>query len=143
MRGQIVWIEPVFFLLFGLFHLHRIWGLLDRTGYASLWTGLLRERGLAYYVLPLALALLCVAGISVLLRRGARGCPWRWLYLLGGGYVLFDLAAILSGWTPWLELLEWMFDVSNPAWDLLWGGFSLMGLLSLLFGIKLWIKKSK
>jgi len=30
----IVW-EPWFFMAFGLFHLHRIWGLTDRKSYAE------------------------------------------------------------------------------------------------------------
>lgn len=27
--------EPWFFLVFGVFHLHRIWGLVDRKSYAD------------------------------------------------------------------------------------------------------------
>ncbi len=141
MSGKIAWTEPVFFLAFGLFHLHRIWALTDRTAYAEFWLGVLEEKGILYFGLMGALALLCGAGLFVFVRFQRPW--WRWIYLLGGGYVLFDLAAILSGWTPWLGLLEWMFDVSNPAWDLLWGGFSLVGLLSFLFGIKLLIIKLK
>ncbi len=33
--------EPWFFLFFGLFHLHRIWGLIDRDSYADFWIGIL------------------------------------------------------------------------------------------------------
>lgn len=36
----IVW-EPWFFMVFGLFHLHRIWGLIDRKSYAEFWNKLL------------------------------------------------------------------------------------------------------
>lgn len=30
----LVW-EPWFFIVFGLFHLHRIWGLIERDSYAG------------------------------------------------------------------------------------------------------------
>ena len=33
--------EPWFFLFFGVFHLHRIWALIDREGYASFWQKIL------------------------------------------------------------------------------------------------------
>lgn len=140
---MILWAEPVFFLAFGLFHLHRLWGLADRTGYAAFWLGLLQNRGPAYFCLLAALALLCGAGLAVFFRKGARGAWWRWAYLAGGGYVLFDLAAIASGWAPWRALLAWMFQVDNPFWNWIWGGFSLLGLLSLLLGLYLICKKWK
>ena len=43
--------EPWFFILFGLFHLHRVWGLLDREDYAAFWLGVLTERGAFYWAL--------------------------------------------------------------------------------------------
>ena len=100
MTGKIFWIEPLFFLLFGVFHLHRLWALIDRVTYADFWLSILDEKN-----------------------------------------VLFDLAAIAAGWDVWDSLLRWMFDVGNPTWNWLWGGFSLLGLLSLLFGVKLLIQK--
>lgn len=33
--------EPWFILFFGLFHLHRIWGLIDRDSYADFCLGIL------------------------------------------------------------------------------------------------------
>lgn len=33
--------EPYFFMFFGLFHLHRIWGLIDRKSYADFWVGMM------------------------------------------------------------------------------------------------------
>ncbi|MGN0461075.1 MAG: hypothetical protein ACI4HZ_01370, partial [Ruminococcus sp.] len=55
--------EPWFFIFFGLFHLHRIWGLIDRYSYAEFWTGVLENKGLFYFVLMGILAILCVLGI--------------------------------------------------------------------------------
>ena len=139
MTRKIFWIEPLFFLLFGMFHLHRLWALMDGPAYADFWLGVLEERGATYFGLMGVLVLLCVAGLSVFFRT--RRPWWRWLYLLGGGYVLFDLAAIAAGWEVWDSLLRWMFDVDNPAWNWLWGGFSGLGLLSLLFGFYLLYQK--
>lgn len=139
MTRKIFWIEPLFFLLFGVFHLHRLWALMDGPAYADFWLGVLEERGATYFGLMGVLVLLCVAGLSVFFRT--RRPWWRWLYLLGGGYVLFDLAAIAAGWEVWDSLLRWMFDVDNPAWNWLWGGFSGLGLLSLLFGFYLLYQK--
>ena len=139
MTRKIFWIEPLFFLLFGIFHLHRLWALMDGPAYADFWLGVLEERGATYFGLMGVLVLLCVAGLSVFFRT--RRPWWRWLYLMGGGYVLFDLAAIAAGWEVWDSLLRWMFDVDNPAWNWLWGGFSGLGLLSLLFGFYLLYQK--
>ena len=139
MTRKIFWIEPLFFLLFGMFHLHRLWALMDGPAYADFWLGVLEERGATYFGLMGVLVLLCVAGLSVFFRT--RRPWWRWLYLLGGGYVLFDLAAIAAGWEVWDSLLRWMFDVDNSAWNWLWGGFSGLGLLSLLFGFYLLYQK--
>ena len=43
--------EPWFFMFFGLFHLHRIWGLIDRKSYADFWLGILESKGVFYFVL--------------------------------------------------------------------------------------------
>ena len=52
--------EPWFFMAFGLFHLHRIWGLIDRISYAGFWMGVLENKGLFYFVLMGIMAMLCV-----------------------------------------------------------------------------------
>ena len=35
--------EPWFFLFFGIFHLHRIWAMVDRKSYASFWLDRLKN----------------------------------------------------------------------------------------------------
>lgn len=37
-------------MIFGLFHLHRIWGLIDRNSYADFWMGVLESKGLFYFI---------------------------------------------------------------------------------------------
>ena len=78
--------EPWFFLLFGLFHLHRVWALMAGLGGMCLWA------------------------LALFFRWFRKRRWWRWAYLLGGGYVLFDLFAIAAGLPFWHRLLEAMFD---------------------------------
>ena len=126
-RTQLHWFEPWFFLFFGLFHLHRIWGLFDRRGYAGFWLGVLEERGALYFSLMGLFAALCFAGLWAFFRCRRDNPWWRWLYVFGGGYVLWDLFAIAAGLDFWRALLYGMFDVSSPFWNLIWGGFTALG----------------
>lgn len=119
--------EPCFFMFFGLFHVHRIWGLFDRESYAAFWIGIMENKGVFYFVLMGILVALCVLGIVTFLKNLHQNYWWRWIYLFGGAYVLFDLFAIATGLEFWHKLLLAMFDVTAPYWNLLWGGFIVMG----------------
>lgn len=59
--------EPWFFILFGLFHLHRVWGLLDREDYAAFWLGVLTERGAFYWALMAVLGGMCLWALALVL----------------------------------------------------------------------------
>lgn len=135
--------EPWFFIFFGLFHLHRIWGIVDQDAYARFWLGAMYNKGVLYYLLMGILALLCVFGIILFFRNFHNNYWWRWIYLFGGGYVLFDLFAIAAGLEFWQALLQKMFDVSAPYWNLLWGSFIALGGAALLLGISLLIQRRK
>lgn len=63
-----IW-EPFFFIVFGLFHMHRIWGLIDRVGYANFWLSILNNRGILYFVIMGILASLCIIGIITFLKN--------------------------------------------------------------------------
>ncbi|MBE5814771.1 MAG: hypothetical protein E7320_06135 [Clostridiales bacterium] len=119
--------EPWFFIFFGLFHMHRIWGLIDRQSYADFWLGVLAEKGFLYFALMGILAVLCVCGMVVFFRHLKNNYWWRWIYLFGGGYLLFDLFAIAIDLKVWSDLLAMMFDVGSPWWNLIWGFFILLG----------------
>ena len=107
-----VW-EPWFFIAFGLFHLHRIWGLIDRSSYAKFWIEVLENKGVFYFASMGILAILCILGVTTFVKNYKRNYWWRWIYLFGGVYLLFDLFAIAVGLEFWNKLLLWMFDETS------------------------------
>ena len=129
--------EPWFFMFFGIFHLHRIWGIIDRTSYANFWLGILNDKGAFYFVLMGILAFLRVCGIVVFCKNIRNNYWWRWIYIFGGGYLLFDLFAIAIELEFWNNLLFFMFDVNSPYWNIIWGFFILLGAFVFGLGVKL------
>ena len=135
--------EPCFFIFFGLFHMHRIWALIDRKAYASFWMRIMENKGLPYFLIMGILAGLCVLGIITFIRERKNNYSWRWIYLFGGTYVLFDLFAIAVGLEGWQKLLAVMFDTNSPYWNIIWGFFILLGTAVFALGIILMVKKKK
>ena len=129
--------EPWFFMLFGVFHLHRIWGLLDRKSYADLWIGIMEHKGWFYCLLMGFLAILCIFGIKTFLKNLHHNYWWRWIYIFGGSYVLFDLFAIATGLEFWHKLILQMYDISASYWNILWILFIIMGGAVFVLGIRL------
>ena len=129
--------EPWFFILFGLFHLHRIWALFDREGYASFWLGILDSKGAAYFIISGILAFLCILGIITFVRERRSNFLWRWVYICGGCYLLFDLFAIAAELGFWQKLLNSMFDTSSTYWNAVWCFFILLGAAVFVLGISL------
>ena len=134
---KIIWIEPVFFILFGVFHLHRIWAFLDRNSYSNFWLNVMDNRGWFYFSLMGILSVLCISGIALFVKNIGNNKWWRLVYIFGGGYVLFDLFAIFVGFSFWISLLYWMFDVTNHYWYAVWGFFTVIGLSSFIIGLSL------
>ena len=133
--------EPYFFIFFGLFHLHRIWGIIDRKSYADFWLGIMDERGIFYWILMIVLLSLCLLGIITFFRNLRNNYWWRWIYLIGGIYLLFDLFAIILKLEFWQKLILWMYDITSPYWNILWLLFIIMGGGIFVLGIKL-LKRS-
>lgn len=133
--------EPYFFLFFGLFHLHRIWGIIDRKSYADFWLRIMSERGIFYWILMVVLLSLCLLGIITFFKNKRNNYWWRLIYLIGGIYLLFDLFAIIFKLDFWQKLILWMYDITSPYWNTLWLSFIIMGGLVFVLGIKL-LKRS-
>ncbi len=131
---MMIW-EPWFFIFFGIFHLHRIWGLIDKNSYAAFWIGVLEEKGLFYFSLMGVLSALCILGIITFYRNRRTNPWWRWIYIFDGIYVLFDLFAIALSLNFWNRLLLWMFDVDSPYWNMIWSFFILLGGFAFALGI--------
>ena len=129
--------EPWFFLFFGLFHLHRIWALFDRESYASFWMGIMENKGVVYFLIMGILGGLCVLGIITFIKNRKSNYWWRWIYIFGGSYVLFDLFAIATGMEFWSRLLEMMFDTNSPYWNIIWIFFIVLGGCVFILGIGL------
>ena len=137
---KIYWFEPYFFLFFGLFHLHRIWGLIDRSSYAGFWIDTMENRGITYFVLMGILSSLCILGIIIFFKKMRHNYWWRWIYLCGGSYLLFDLFAIATGLEFWHDLIIAMFDINAWYWNILWGGFIILGAAVFVLGVSLMCK---
>ena len=135
--------EPWFFVFFGLFHIHRIWALIDRETYASFWMGIMEKKGLSYFLIMGILAGLCILGIITFIRERKANYLWRWIYIFGGIYVLFDLFAIAIGLEAWKNLLGIMFDITSPYWNIVWGFFILLGTAVFVLGIGLILKMKR
>ena len=102
---------------------------------------MLEEKGALYYCLMAVLLLLCVLGVGTFFKNRHNNEWWRWIYLLGGSYLLFDLFAIAAGWEFWHGFIRKMFDVSSPYWNVIWGGFILLGGFAFGLGMKLLIQR--
>jgi len=76
--------EPWFFMFFGSFHLHKVWGLFDRQSYADFWLEILINKGILYFMLMGILLLCCFYGLITFYKNRKFNYWWRWIYLLGG-----------------------------------------------------------
>ncbi len=85
------------------------------------------------------LAMLCFLGIISFFKNIHYNYWWRWIYIAGGGYLLFDLFAICVRLKFWNELLLWMYDTTSPYWNTIWLMFILLGGFVFCLGIKLFI----
>lgn len=117
--------------------------MIDRESYASFWMGIMEAKGLPYFFIMGILAGLCILGIVMFIRERKANYLWRWIYLFGGAYVLFDLFAIAIGLEMWQKLLAVMFDTASAYWNIIWGFFILLGTAVFVLGISLMIKRAK
>lgn len=142
-KSKIYWVEPSVFIFFGVMHMSRIWGLFDREGYREFWISAYYERGFTYCAVSGIMSALCIAGITVFFANLGQNYWWRWIYIFCGGYVIFDLAAILLKWQPWEDLLIFMYNVDSSYWNVIWGFFIILGGMSLIFGIYIAVRKKE
>jgi uncharacterized membrane protein len=99
--------------------------------------GILENKGTFYFVLMGILAFLCVCGIVTFWKNKKYNYWWRWIYIFGGSYVLFDLFAIAIELKVWNDLLFFMYDVNSAYWNIVWGFFVALGGSVFYLGAKL------
>ena len=99
--------------------------------------GILENKGIPYFLIMGILAGLCILGMITFFRERKSNYVWRWIYFIGGAYLLFDLFAIATGMPFWHTLLASMFDTASPYWNAVWGFFILLGIGVFVLGIKL------
>ena len=96
-----------------------------------------------YFLLMGILGGLCILGIVTFVRERGKNFWWRWIYICGGSYLLFDLFAIATRLEFWQKILDKMFDAKATYWNLVWGFFILLGGFVFVLGIDLMIKRKK
>ena len=107
------------------------------------WMGVMESKGIVYFGTMTILAVLCVLGIITFLKNLHHNYWWRWIYIFGGSYILFDLFAIAVGLDFWNNLLLIMYDVNSPYWNIIWSFFVMLGAFVFVLGIKLLLKRKK
>lgn len=91
--------EPWFFMFFEVFHLHRIWGLVDRNSYAKFWINVMEYKELFYFVLMGILSVLCVLGIITFFKNLRYNYWWRRIYLCGGDIYYLTCLLLQPDWS--------------------------------------------
>lgn len=101
----------------------------------------MNERGLFYWILMVTLIILCLLGIITFFKNLRVNYWWRWIYIIGGIYLLFDLFAIIAKLELWNKLILWIYDTNSPYWNFIWTMFIIMGGAIFGLGIKLLLKE--
>jgi hypothetical protein len=131
-------LESLVFLFFGLFHIHRIWAFIDSKAYNNFWLGVLDNRGPSFFFLGVLLMILSIVVILYFLKNYKDKKWWRWIYLFGGIYVLFDSILNLLNNNFMINVVIKMYTIAQPYYYILWGLFILLGLVCIIICIYLW-----
>ena len=87
------------FMFFEVFHLHRIWGLVDRNSYAKFWINVMEYKELFYFVLMGILSVLFVLGIITFFKNLRYNYWWRRIYLCGGDIYYLTCLLLQPDWS--------------------------------------------
>ena len=130
--------ESLFFLFFGLFHIHRIWAFIDAQSYNSLWLNILENRNTFFYILGILLIIITVIAILFFIKEYKSKKWWRWIYLFGGTYVLIDSILNLLNINIMKNIIMKMYTLKQPYYNILWIIFIIIGVLCIFISIYLW-----
>ena len=132
--------EPWFFIAFGVFQLHRIWGLIDEKAYIDFWMNTAGQNSIVYYFIIGVLEILCIMGIITFFKNIHSNYRWRWLYFAGAALILFDLSAISAGSVIGRVLLSAMFGINYLCRRSLLMLLLAAGTFSFILGIDLLVR---
>ncbi len=136
-------IESLFFLFFGIFHLHRILAFINPKAYNSFWLSILNNKNIFTYSLGIVILLLSIFAIIMFFSNLKNIKWWRWIYLFGGIYIFFDSLLNLLNFKMMTNLVIYMFTAPTPQYYFIWGFFVLLGLFCLILSNYLWNYKEK
>jgi hypothetical protein len=131
-------LESLFFLFFGLFHIHRIWAFIDAKAYNDFWLNMLNNRNIFFYIFGVILIILTLAVIIYFLKHYKEKKWWRWIYLFGGGYVLIDCILNLFKNNFIINIVIKMYTLGQPYYNIVWGFFILLGIICIIISKCLW-----
>ena len=131
-------IESLFFVFFGLFHIHRIWAFIDVEAYNVFWLNVLKNRNLFFYILGIILVPLAIVAIAFFVKYFKEKKWWRWIYLFGGIYVLIDCILNLLDNSFMTYIVIKMYTLKQPFYNILWGFFILVGIICIIISKYLW-----
>ena len=130
--------ESLFFLFFGLFHIHRIWAFIDSNSYNNFWLKLLENRGVSFYILGFLLLLLAVIVIIYFAKNHKNKKWWRWIYLFGGIYVFIDSLLNILNNNFIKNIVVKMYTITQPFYSILWVAFIILGIICIIISKYLW-----
>jgi hypothetical protein len=131
-------LESLFFLFFGLFHIHRIWAFIDSNSYNKFWLELLANRGTSFFILGLLLFILTITVIIYFIKNFKNRKWWRWIYLFGGIYVIIDIILNLFNNNFIKNIVIKMYTLEQPYYSILWGLFITLGIVCIIISKYLW-----
>ena len=130
--------ESLFFLFFGLFHIHRIWAFIDSKSYNKFWLELLENRDISFFILGFLLFIITVIAIIYFIKNFKDKKWWRWIYLFGGIYLVIDSVLNLLNVNIINNIVVKMYTLKQPYYDILWGLFIILGIICFIISKYLW-----
>jgi uncharacterized membrane protein len=131
-------IESLFFLFFGLFHIHRIWAFIDSKTYNTFWLNILDSRGAFLFILGSLLLIMSIIVILYFIKNFKDKKWWRWIYLFGGIYLVMDTVLNLLNNNFIKNVVIKMYTVEQPYYSILWGLFIVLGIICIIISKYLW-----
>jgi len=89
-------------------------------------------------LLGIIILLLSIFAILTFIINFKNNKWWRWIYLFGGIYLLFDSILNLLNVKFMMNIVNYMFTAPNPQFNIIWGFFIILGLFCIILSIYLW-----